>query len=473
MPDYAGIKQRVFTHRLICWIAILLGLIAIILSRKPHILEFAHYYLGAKYHREVQYTGLYNALSAAIVEIHGKSEFISIVPVVRDLESGNYIVSRLALQRHAENQNWNPKRWEEFKSDVFFIQTMLGTYSEKPPIIHWRKILVDHGYNAPPTYTAYVSIITNAIPLGFVSIHLLGVFDAVLILLTFLLIRRIFGFDGAVIAFVFFASALDMLSYVTWALFRFDWFFAIAIALWFLSRRKYLMSGIMWGISSSLRIFPGVIAAFFIVVFALSQRAENKRISGIGGFLFGGFLGAIAFIVISTIIINVNTDIPLMEMWTQFMQRISIHGQTFNIVNAVGLDRFIEVIGISTYGIAEVIMSIILAAILMWVLTRKTQKPEYLAVLSMLFIPIVLYISHYYYLMLVFAAAAKYKPLKYPFMWLILTNIVVSIMKPFVENYVVLLRWECISYSLALTLTPVVLLVYEKYKLRKIKLNFK
>ena len=50
------------------------------LARRPHILEFAHYYTGAKYVGEVGYEGLYEALTAALTEIYGEERLAAAVP---------------------------------------------------------------------------------------------------------------------------------------------------------------------------------------------------------------------------------------------------------------------------------------------------------------------------------------------------------------------------------------------------------
>ena len=67
--------------------------------------------------------------------------------------------------------------------------------------------------------------------------------------------------------------------------------------------------------------------------------------------------------------------------------------------------------------------------------------------------------GHYYYLMLIFVVAMRMKELDLYVLWMLATNIIVSIVYHTNADYFEILRWECISYSLALAILPLGLYV--------------
>jgi len=443
---------------IVSWIFIAIGIFAIFFARKPHILEFSHYYLGAKYSGELDYNGLYDAVSGAIVELYGQSYFDRHIKYVRYLDGVGIIKPDAALKRFEKQKlRWSESRWREFVEDVKYLDVSMRIYSESEPIHHWKKILKDHGYNASPLYTAYVSPLANALPLNFINLHVLCVFDIILILFIFLLLMRMYGLFRASLGFLFFASSLDLLAYFTFALFRFDCFFALALAFFFIERKKFFLSGVFWGIAVILRIFPIYIAGFFLLTWMFCRRNSHDEHKKMTNFAFGGFSSAILSVIFSSFILNFFYKIPVIGVWTAFFKRISSHNLYTDMLNAVGIGKLFEFLGIPAGHIVPFIIGIALALLLMAALIRKKEKPDNIAIMSIFAVPLVLYLSHYYYLILLFPSALNNRKIRYVTIFLIFINIAIGIAKYTGANYFVLLDVECVAYSAILVTVPIVM----------------
>jgi len=89
-----------------------------------HYHDAAHYYLGAKYFRELGYAGLYKALCAAYAEkFPGQPLNVD----VRGLD--DYSLMTFAEARQAGDKlknNFTASRWEDFKKDTQLFIDGLG-----------------------------------------------------------------------------------------------------------------------------------------------------------------------------------------------------------------------------------------------------------------------------------------------------------------------------------------------------------
>ncbi|RKZ32818.1 hypothetical protein DRQ33_05225 [bacterium] len=459
-------KEILFNNtikKILALLIIVAGIFYTGITRKVHIPEFAHYYFGAKYAPEIGYTGLYEALSKALTEIYNQYFFIHNIYAVRNLHDIGYITSETALNNF-HSQRWDSQRWKDFLADARFIDKSMLANPQKVPIQHWSKILIDHGYNVSPIYTAYVYPIANLLPLNSTNITILFWLDIILILLTFFLLWRMRGLYSLAIAVLFFASAQDMLTYCTWALLRFDWFFALALAFYFIHRRKYFIGGIFWAIAGVIRLFPMYMAGFFTILLLLLYK-ENKRIElkKISNFVIGIFSGAIGSVALSSLALYLYGMSPI-NVWHGFLHRIGNHSAETGILNAIGLAKIFELVGLSQPIIAQLILGILLSTLLAIALLKSELKPENLAIMTIFFIPIFLYLSHYYYLMLIFPAIIKHKPVRYTISVLIITNIIFTILLKLGLTSNQIINPECGIYSAILIIFPIVLLYWNKLK---------
>ena len=111
----------------------------------PHIHDDFHYYLGAKYARELGYTRLY----ACALRAEQENQAFTLVPgrSARDLSSNRRTSMQAVLEQgRACPARFGAQRWHAFKRDVAWLQAQINPKA-------WSEIFVDHGYNATPIWT--------------------------------------------------------------------------------------------------------------------------------------------------------------------------------------------------------------------------------------------------------------------------------------------------------------------------------
>ena len=449
------------SRNIVSIVIILSGIITILYVRKPHILEFANYYFGAKYFKEVGYFNLYDDFVGAISNIYGKKYVIDNIHYIRYLGGLGYESSQDAINRFEKNKhNWKPYRWKEFLEDTRQLDKLIGENKSRTKIEHWARILIDHGYNATPVYTAYVSPLVNMIPLTSNNIYILCSFDVILVILIFILLYKMKGLFYTAMAFLFFASAVDILQYITWALFRFDWILALAIALYFIRCKKFFLSGLFWGISSTLRIFPFYIALFFFLVWLISKYKSKNERKYMGHFIIGIFGGCILSIAYSFISLKIIYNVNPFLIWSEFIHKITNFSIESKLANAVGLGKILELIGIPNANILEFLLAILIAVSFSYIIIKNKYDTLKIAVMSIFFIPLFFYLSHYYYIILIFPAALCFRETKYVYIALIIVNIITDILKLYGLKYLYIINFECYSYSIILVSFPIITTIY-------------
>ena len=215
----------------------------------PH--DFYHYYVGSKYYRELGFFDLYECSVIADQERRRRLE-----PTwrIRDLRTyGFRSVENLAGRAEHCKSLFTGPRWESFVDDVEVLSGWLKPQS-------WNTALKDKGYNATPVWTMYAARLSNLVPLDSAG-GLLWLMS-----LDWLFTLAIFGAVGVayrwrpallVVAFwgVNFMSAT---GFVKGSLSRLDWLVCLILALCLIKKGRYVPAGILAGLATSLRIFPGL-----------------------------------------------------------------------------------------------------------------------------------------------------------------------------------------------------------------------
>ncbi len=445
------------------------GTVYIFKTHHPPIPEFVHYYMGAKYHREVRYTGLYDAYSEALSEIFGRDFFLKNIYAVRNLHDIGYIKPLQALENF-KSQSWSPERWEQFLNDTRFLTKKLAENPKKPPIGHWATILIDHGYNPSPVYTSYVLPIVNAVPLNDRTLILLSYVDVLFLFLILLIIYFVAGIDALVLSFLFLITAHDMLSYCTWSLFRFDWMLALALAFLLMRREKYFFAGILWAFSASIRIFPAYMAFFTAVVWLITYKNDNKKLRELKRFVVGLVVGGVGIVGVSALLLAVGGLSPL-DTYRQFIIRISNHSAERMLFNAIGLNKLFELAGVDVGPALSLLLGVVIAGFLAGYLVRRKSSPFFIGVLSILFVPAFFYLSHYYFLMLIFLPMVKNRKVNLLFSTFIVVNLATMYYIKHAVRYYSVVNFECGLYSLILVLAPVALFIWDYVESKKFTLG--
>lgn len=233
-----------------------------------HYGEMFHYYLGAKYFKELGYYELYNAVIAADAE---QDNALAALPFFTDLKTYQNTQRETVLKNIDRVKNlFSEKRWNAFKYDVSFFKKATGV--PRSPVLFL--LLMDHGYNASPASTFILSILTNIVPVT--QMQMLAVLDVLLVVTMIVLVFRTFGFDmGALFSVYFFVNILNDHGYISGSLLRYDWLFYIVVAVCLLEKGRYASSSFFLTLSAMIKVFPAVL--FYGIGVTVFQKVKTTR----------------------------------------------------------------------------------------------------------------------------------------------------------------------------------------------------
>ncbi len=234
-----------------------------------HLHDVAHYYLGAKYYRELGYTGLYTAMLRAEAEVFD-NRFKAVE--ARDLETYERVHIRVLLRRSDPvKAAFTAARWADFRRDVAHFRQRLGP--------QWGKVLLDHGYNPTPVWTLLGGALANLVPAGSErGILLLCLLDPLLLALAFAAVGRAFGLETMLLSALHFCVVFGAtFGWTGGAYLRYLWFFALVAGLAALHRRRYGTAGALLALSTLLRVFP---AFFFLPLLFKAAALVWRRLRG-------------------------------------------------------------------------------------------------------------------------------------------------------------------------------------------------
>jgi hypothetical protein len=142
---------------------------------------------------------------------------------------------------------------------------------------HFRRILLDHGYNATPAWEILGSALARAAgPVTDRSMRLLALADPLLLVGAWLLLARAFGWRTTCVALVLWGTLLP--ARFTWtggAFLRMDWLAAAMAGVALLKLGRPRLAGAALALSTLLRLFPG--ALFLGLGVAAAARLLRER----------------------------------------------------------------------------------------------------------------------------------------------------------------------------------------------------
>ncbi|MFO0658780.1 MAG: hypothetical protein U0165_02955 [Polyangiaceae bacterium] len=284
-----------------------------------HRHEFFHYYLGAKYFKNIGYEKLYVCAAVAEAELGYKKEARE--RKLRDMRQTNLIVDAKDFVDHPElckedfglAADATNERWESFKRDAG-DSAFGGSY--------WKDMQKDHGYNPPPVW--------GISALFFAELHapepwycqLLSCIDLVLVHLH---VRR--HRVGIRVAshlhcdFVLGHTRRSAVLVDSGAFLRQDWIFALMLSACMARRRYYGWAGALLTYSTLLRVFP----LFFYVgwgVIAAAYFYKHRKLNPVHLRLAAGAL------IAGAVLIPVSVAAHGARAWPAFIHHISVHNNT-------------------------------------------------------------------------------------------------------------------------------------------------
>lgn len=275
-----------------------------------------HYYIGAKYIKELGYFNLYSCAYDV------NKDAWQPIKSARDLRS--YKIIPIKNLPKCPLENFTTERFREFVHDTRFI-------AGRAPVNYWSNAITDKGFNAPPFWAAFGGIIAGIIPLNNTTYIFLFNLDLLFVGIAAGFIwygagRRV-GLITLALAFLYFGT----LNIIASNFMQYAWFPLLAGAFVFWNKKKYRLSGVLLGFSAGLQVFPGFFALPVFFVFIISViRNQKKVLKTSSAFIF-------AFLVILIFCVFVGSfyagGVSIWDQWNKkiTIQRNYINGEIFNI----------------------------------------------------------------------------------------------------------------------------------------------
>ena len=288
----------------------------------PH--DVFHYYIGAKYSREIDYADLYRC--ALMADMEGKKVFKG--PSIRDLSTHSFEPVSRALQEAGKvKARFSPERWQEFKHDILFFQSIM-------PASKWNQVLTDKGYNATPVWNSVARFLTNRVSTdNWVALNALLLIDPLLMILAFAALWWAFGWRAAFFAAVFFdTNFMGSFVHIKGALLRLDWVMFLVIATCLLKKGYYKSAGALMAYSAMARVFPAIflfgigVKVLFRATQYVREVAQTRKLvipneqdRRYIAFFLALAIASAAFVGIATL------DDGGPQRWQSFSEKIAVH----------------------------------------------------------------------------------------------------------------------------------------------------
>jgi glycosyl transferase family 87 len=271
-----------------------------------HRWEQYHFFFGSKYLPEIGYFNLYKATILADRE---SAHAIGFVRTTRDLTTFDEVSVDKALENAAEvRAAFSDARWEELKRDW----TTLSRDGA-----NWTQVMDDHGNSGSPAWAFFAAPIARVCGIGPTGQRLMGLVDVVLMLVLFVAWFRTFGTRPTCVALVIFAMMPFCFDYLAGSLLRWDWLFALGMAMVAWKRARPAVAGALFGYAVMSKLFPlffGVGLAFWGGWEFLRTRKVDRRLVR---FFAASAVAAVLAVALSSAMFGAR-------VWKGYEQRIAV-----------------------------------------------------------------------------------------------------------------------------------------------------
>lgn len=301
-----------------------------------------HYYMGAKYFRELGYDGLYKCVAVAqdqlgLIELRddasGRTFRLDMSQEVRqpdrkirNLGGDNRLMPLTDTLDHPERCTslFSVERWNAFKGDVRFFRLASDA-------LYWEQMQQDHGYNPPPVWTIAGSLLANLHPASTRYMRFLASLDIVYLAGAFALIWWAFGWRVFAVAAVFWGcQASAAFAWTAGAFLRQDWFFYFVASACFARKRYPRLAGAALAYAALLRIFPGLVVLGWLTVMGAFLMRRGRLAPSHRRALVGGAVAAAGLVALSVWVAGAGS-------YRQFYRHtLVVHDQT-PVANHMGL----------------------------------------------------------------------------------------------------------------------------------------
>lgn len=272
-----------------------------------HPWEQFHFYLGAKYQREV---GWFNLYKAALLADRETAQVLAQVRTTRDLTTFEEVPVEVALaDAAAVRARFSDEAWMAFKADWVAMTRLFP--------MDWGRVIADHGNSNSPAWAILAHPLTRLVAPSMAGHAWLGWLDMLLMLAMWLCVFRTFGYRVAAMGLLAWAMPPLVFDYLSGSFLRWDWLFALGVAACLLQRQRHGAAGAFFGYAAATKLFP----VFFGVALLLRAMYEWRRTRTIKRayvrFLVGAVAAGAAAVAISTAMFG-----P--EAWVEYARRIQV-----------------------------------------------------------------------------------------------------------------------------------------------------
>ncbi len=243
-----------------------------------HNFDMRVYYPIAKYFRELQFDGLYEASVAAYVDDVPGANLDSLNNIeIRDLNTHHMVkVRNIHDKINAVRQRFTPERWQSFVEDMRYFRETMGRGD-------YFGSMHDHGGNATPVWFVIARFLFYFTTANNTVLILGALLDPLLLGLMFYAIKRTFGWRTMLVAITLFGANDFHMFGSNWvgATLRHDWMAYIGLGVCALGARRWTWAGVLLAMASLIRAFPAftlITLTFPALGWLYSFYDERKRL---------------------------------------------------------------------------------------------------------------------------------------------------------------------------------------------------
>ncbi len=272
-----------------------------------HLWEQYHFYLGAKYQKELGWFDLYKATLLADRE---SAHVLAGVTQTRDLHTFDLQPVDEALKDAPRvRAAFTDERWAEFKADWTRMAAMP---------VGWTSIISDHGNSESPAWAIVAHPIASLVPFTHSGQVFLSMLDVVLMLVLWGFAYRTFGVRTASVGLVIAASLPNVFDYNFGSFLRWDWLFTLGMAMCFMKREKWATAGAFFGFAVATKLFPLFFGVAMLVPAVAVTVRERKLARRHLRFAAGAAGSVTAAVVLSSTLCGTP------RAWLEYKDRIAV-----------------------------------------------------------------------------------------------------------------------------------------------------
>ena len=270
-----------------------------------------HYYLGAKYFSELDYTSFYACVLAA--DLDGARVWDARAKV-RDL-STYAIVGRDDIAP-CPRDRFSPPRWSAFVKDVTALQSML-------PESERAAVLTDKGFNPPPSWSVLAGWVANHVPLDHArAAKAMFNVDLAFTLIALIALAVAVDIETASVAAIFVFLYFGSVGRLTGNFLQYAWFPALTGAVLAWRSDRYRQSAFWWALATLAQTFPLALTSAIGLRYLWLWK-ERKRGDAVGH--YGRFIAHYATWLVAGIAVGCLSGRGP-RAWWEWVQKITVHG---------------------------------------------------------------------------------------------------------------------------------------------------